>query len=186
MIQASVKHQPIQLSVLPKLPWEEVAIDVFVFAGKLFLVIVDYYTRWIEGPLISAQTSSVVIATLKNVFSRMGVPRIVRCDNGACFTSREVYEFARLWDFNIITSSPRYPQSNGMAERAVGTVKSLWRKSADKDGALLAYRNTPLKSGFSPSQLMFGRTVRSTMGRPAVGVDYELFEQNEERERESG
>ena len=41
----SVKHQPLQLTPLPKGPWEEVAVDVFVFAGKLFLVIVDYYTR---------------------------------------------------------------------------------------------------------------------------------------------
>ena len=52
--QASVKHQSIQLSVLPNLPWEEVAVDVFVLAGKLFLVIVDYYTRWFEAPPISA------------------------------------------------------------------------------------------------------------------------------------
>ena len=73
-----------------------------------------------------------------------------------------------------------YPQSNGMAEHAVGTVKRLWSKSADKDGVLLAYRSTTPKSGFSPNQLMSGRAVRSTVGKPNVSVDYGLFEEAEQ------
>ena len=172
----SVKHQPLQLTPLPEGPWKEAAVDVFVFAGKLFLVIVDYYTRWIEAPSIYSQSSGVVIAALKSVFARMGVPRIIRSDNGACFTSREMQQFALKWDFTQTFSSPRYPQSNGMAELAVGTVKRLWSTSADKDGVLLAYRSTPLKSGFSPNQLMFGRAVRSAVG-------YGLFEETEQRKR---
>ena len=80
------------------------------------------------------------------------------------------------WGFTQTFSSPRYPQSNGMAELAVGTVKRLWSTSADKDGVLLAYRSTPLKSGFSPNQLMFGRAVRSAVG-------YGLFEETEQRKR---
>ena len=126
----------------------------------------------------------MVIGALECVFARIGVPRIVRSDNGTCFTSREMQEFALEWGFTQSFSSPRYPQSNGMAERAVGTVKRLWSKSADKDGALLAYRSTPLKSGFSPNQLMFGRAVRLTLGKPNVSVDYGLFEEAEQGDRE--
>ena len=180
----AVKHQPHFETPLPEGPWEEVGTDVFVFAGCLYLVIVDYYTRWIEAPLISAQSTAVVVATLKSVFSRMGVPGVVRSDNGPCFKGREFASFAGAWGFRHVTSSPRYPQSNGMAERAVGIVKGLWRKSACRDGALMAYRCTPLRSGFSPSQLMFGRTVRSTIGKPKVVVNYELFEETERAERE--
>ena len=126
----------------------------------------------------------MVTAALKSVFARMGVPRIIRSDNGAGFTSREMQQFVLKWGFTQTFSSPRYPQSNGMAERAVGTVKRLCSKTADKDGALLAYRSTPLRSGFSPNQLMFGRAVRSTVGKPHVSVDYGLFEETEQRNRE--
>jgi transposase InsO family protein len=181
---SAVKHQPLQRYPLPGGPWQEIATDVFVFTGQLYLVIVDYYTRWIEAPRLSAQSACAVVDILKNVFCRMGVPYVVRSDNAMCYASREMKSFAAAWGFKLITSSPRYPQSNGMAERAVGTVKRLWSKCSDKEGALLAYLSTPLKSGYSPNQLMYGRGVRSTLGSPRVTVDYDLFEQTEQAGRE--
>ena len=52
-------------------------------------------------------------------------------------------------------------QSNGEAERAVRTMKDLWKKSSDPFLALLAYRTTPLESGSSPAELLMGRQLRS-------------------------
>lgn len=49
-----------------------------------------------------------------------------------------------------VTSSPHYPESNGLAEKAVKTVKTLWRKGGDRQDALLTYRTTPLESGNRP------------------------------------
>ncbi|KAK9744222.1 Integrase zinc binding domain [Popillia japonica] len=50
------------------------------------------------------------------------------------------------WNFNICTSSPRYPKSNGLAERAVGICKGMLRKcdeaGVDIELALLEYRTT--------------------------------------------
>lgn len=71
------------------------------------------------------------------------------------------------WNFNHRTSSPRYPQSNGLAERTVQTAKRLLTKSK-KDGhnlfmSLLAYRSTPLSIGLSPSQLLMSRRLRSNL-----------------------
>ena len=179
-----IKHQPLSLTPLPSGPWEEVATDVFEFTGRLYLVIVDYYTRWIEAVPISAQTSGVVVSALSSVFSTYGVPHVLRSDNGPCFASCEFGSFVETWGFKHLTSSPRYPQSNGMAERAVKTVKRLWKMSDDKVGALLTYRSTPLKSGFSPGQLMFGRPIRSKLGKPNIHVDYDDFERYERDDRE--
>ena len=56
------------------------------------------------------------------------------------------------YGFTHVTSSPRYPQANGEAERAVATVKGLWKGGGEEAKALLTYRATPLESGYSPAQ----------------------------------
>ena len=43
------------------------------------------------------------------------------------FSSNEFPVFTKSWSFNHVTTSPRYPQSNGKAENAVWTVKSLFK-----------------------------------------------------------
>uniref|UniRef100_A0A8C5A661 Uncharacterized protein n=1 Tax=Gadus morhua TaxID=8049 RepID=A0A8C5A661_GADMO len=47
------------------------------------------------------------------------------------------------------------------AERAVATVKGLWKRGGDKAKALQTYRATPLESDYSPAQLLMGRQIRS-------------------------
>ena len=48
-------------------------------------------------------------------------------------------------------------------ERAVKTVKNILKKEQDPTKALLAYRSTPLASGYSPSELLMGRKIKSTI-----------------------
>lgn len=82
----------------------------------------------------------------------MGYPETVISANGPQFSAAEFAAFARDYDFTHTTSSPRYP-SNGEAERAVRTVKSLLKKGEDPHKALMAHRATPLTHGSSPAQL---------------------------------
>ena len=76
----------------------------------------------------SAQT----ILQLKKIFSRHGIPDILFSDNGPQFDSHEFTNFSTDWQFQHITSSPRYPQSNGEVERAVQTMKAVLNKSNDE------------------------------------------------------
>ena len=83
-------------------------------------------------------------------------------DNGPQFSAAHYSNFAQSYGFDHITSSPYFPQSNGEAERAVGTIKRLLNKEEDPYMALLAYRTTPLQNGYSPSELLMSRRLRST------------------------
>ena len=88
----------------------------------------------------------------------------MRSDNGPQFSSSEFRDFCRRLDIKHVTSSPHFQSSNGAAERAVQTVKRLWRKTADKQLALLNYRTTPLEDvNLSPVQLLMGRRSRNTL-----------------------
>ena len=62
------------------------------------------------------------------------------------------------------TTSPHYPKANGEVERAVQTVKKLWRKNDDKHLALLNYRTTSLPDiDLCPAQLLMGRRLRNKL-----------------------
>ena len=84
------------------------------------------------------------------------------------FNSREFKTFATSWNFQVVTSSPDYPQSNGLVERNIQTIKHLFKKAHDenKDAemALLEFRNTPITGlDQSPAQLLMSRHLRSSL-----------------------
>lgn len=158
----SVPHkEPMIPSELPKYPWQKVGTDL---KGATFLLVVDYFSRYVETTKLVSATSSAIITALKSIFARFGVPEIVVSDNGPQFVSMEMKEFSELYRFQHITSSPYYPQSNGQAERAVQTVKRLLSSGDDPYLTMLCYRATPLPwCGLSPAQLLMGRLIRTNL-----------------------
>ena len=136
---------------------------LFELKGKTFLLVVDYHSRWPEIRILDHLTSSAVITRLKSIFATHGIPDIVISDNGPQFASTEFQKFTKEYGFTHTTSSPRYPQSNGEAERSVQTVKNLLKKATDPYISLVLYRATPLQNGFSRSQLLMGRKLKTKL-----------------------
>ena len=157
------RAEPLIPSKLPEYPWQKVGTDLFEWKKDNYLLIVDYYSRYIEVAKLKRTTAEEVILHTKSIFARHGIPEVIISDNGPQYVSAEYQNFAQKYEFEHITSSPYYPQSNGEAERAVQTVKSLLKKEGDPYLALLAYRTTPLQSGFSPSELLMSRKLRTNL-----------------------
>ena len=158
-----LRPEPLIPSQLPQLPWQKVGTDLFEWNKSTYLLVVDYYSRWIEVARLQKQTAPEVINHTRSIFARHGIPEIVVSDNGPQFSADLYATFAREYGFEHVPSSPLYPQGNGEAERAVKTVKGLLRKSGDPYLALLAYRTTPLENGYSPAQLLMSRNLRTTL-----------------------
>ena len=152
---------------IPELPWEKIGADIFHYNKMNFLILVDYYSRFFEVNLLQSLRASDLIVHMKSQFARHGIPKEVVSDNGPQFGCQEFINFTKRWGFRHITSSPIYPQSNGMAERAIQTIKCLLKK-ADVAGqdpyiALLQLRNAPCADGPSPARLLMGRRLRSNL-----------------------
>jgi len=94
---------------LPSDPCEVVGSDLFTFDNDLNVVFIVYYSRWIEAVKVDSQTPEAVIKACWKVFSRFGIPRELRTDNGGGYASKEFRKFAETNGMRLITSSPRYP-----------------------------------------------------------------------------
>ncbi|KAK7495409.1 hypothetical protein BaRGS_00013348 [Batillaria attramentaria] len=136
--------------------------------NRYILVAVDYATRYPEAvPLPSIEAERVAEA-LREMWTRLGVPREVLTDNGAQFASELMSEVNRLLCIRGLTTTPYHAQCNGLVERFNGTLKAMLRKLCqdrprDWDrfvpALLFAYREVPQESlGFSPFELLYGRT----------------------------
>ena len=65
---------------------------------------------------------------------------------GPCYAAEMFTNLMKEYTVNHITSSPHYPQSNGLAEKFVQIVKNLFHKAkeegVDSNKYLMIYRNT--------------------------------------------
>ena len=141
-----------------------VGVDLFELNKVNYVLLVDYFSRYPEVVKLSTTTSNAVISVMKSIFARHGVPEVVRSDNGPQFSAEEFTKFSSSFGFQHVTSSPRYPQSNGQVERMVQTVKRMIQKSQDPYLAVMSYRATPHPwCNLSPAELLMGRRIRTTI-----------------------
>ena len=162
------QKEPMESHPTPALPWSMLSADIFEWNSLHYLVVVDSYSNWFEFDSLTDMTSRTVIKKLKRQFATHGIPKSLLTDNARQFTSEEFRLFANQYGFTHYTSSPTYPQSNGLAERAVQSAKRLLEKTkrdnSDLFLNLLNLRNIPREGEIgSPAQRMFSRVTRYTL-----------------------
>ena len=84
---------------IPTRPWSKVATDLFVYNGDNFVVIVDYYSNFIEVERVKNTSSQSVIQVLKTIFGHHGIPDTVVSDNGPTYASEK---FTDDWEFSHV------------------------------------------------------------------------------------
>ena len=105
---------------------------------------------------------------MKEVFTELGVPYAIVSDWGPQYTSAEFRDFLKQWQIEHKVSSPRNPQSNGMAERCLQTMKASFLKTLeegeDMSLALPTYKTTPLNHSLpSPAELLNSRKYKTLL-----------------------
>ena len=137
---------------------------------RYILTLVDYATRYPEAVPLKKITTEAVAEALLDIYSTVGIPEEVLTDQGTQFMSECMQEVSRLLSIKGLTSTPYHPICNGLVEKWNGTLKSMIKRLCQDqpkqwhrliNPVLFAYREVPQEStGFSPFQLLYGRSVR--------------------------
>lgn len=156
----------------PDKPFTTVGLDIIgplpetKKGNKFIIVLVDYFTKWVEAEAIRKTESSDVINFLINVFARHGIPEILITDNGPQFTSDKTKGFLDLYGVFVRYSTTYHPETNGEVEnrnKEIGKyLRLLSQEMNDWDevlpNALWALRTCKNSvTQFSSFELLYGR-----------------------------
>ncbi|CAB4040935.1 Transposon Tf2-6 poly [Paramuricea clavata] len=172
------KPEPIRSTKLPESPWKDISVDLLEITSEShLLVVVDYYSRWVEAILLRKTDAQHVIKSLEAIFRTHGLPETIRSDNGPPFASRDFEAFLKSLGIIHKKGVPYWPQSNGGVERCNETLLKIvrisriegkdWKKALED--FLFHYRVTPhIVTGTTPAELLMGRKLREKLPRVEV------------------
>jgi hypothetical protein len=166
--QNAPKPLPVLHHEIPAAPWLKLAMDLFTWKTKKYLICVDYLSKYPVIKSVADETSASTAAATMEIFAELGVPMQIVSDNGPAFVGPEFKALLRSYDVRHTTSSPTYPPGNSQAERCIQTIKKLFDKASQDNtnlqAALLTYRSTPLSGTVpSPLELLTARPARSNL-----------------------
>ena len=95
---------------------------------KYILNYQDHLTKFVILKPLKSKKSSDVNDSLLDIFTTIGVPQILQCDNGNEFSEIKPKLLDMHWpQCKMVRSRPRHPQSQGSVERANGDVMNMLR-----------------------------------------------------------
>ncbi|MCO5564881.1 hypothetical protein L7F22_018549 [Adiantum nelumboides] len=161
-------------AVIANGPFEKWGIDAMgplprTANGKLYiLVAIDYMTRWVEAQSIAKVNEKTVSKFVyTHICCRFGTPLEIVSDNGPGFRRGLLTEVCEELKISHRHSTPYYPQSNGLVEKANGIIAEIIRKMVESkpkrwdnflDRAIWAYRTTYRDATqFTPFHLVYGQ-----------------------------
>jgi hypothetical protein len=162
----SLAEEPLQEQAVAAGPMLQMGLDLFACHGQDWLLMVDRFSGLPFCQKLRSTVTSSVTKVLLAWFCEWGFPKVLRSDGGPQFRS-EFKELCAKYNIEHELSSPYHPQSNGLAEAGVKSVKRLLKKCQETGEhfptALLEWRNTPRSDGVSPAQAFFGRRQRTLL-----------------------
>lgn len=73
--------EPLISHEVPDYPFQKVAADILYYKGEDYLVLIDYYSNWIELYKLYNKTADSIIEVLKHIFSLQSIPMFFMSDN---------------------------------------------------------------------------------------------------------
>lgn len=119
IVSAPSVPEPMMRKSLPQQAWIDLALDFLgpLPSGHNLLVIIDYFSRYMEIEIMTNITAAETIERLSKIFCRLGFPKSITLDNARQFLSMDFETFCKNSNITLNKSTPYWPQQNGEVER---------------------------------------------------------------------
>lgn len=187
------RPEPMCRKKLPERAWQEVAVDFLEVpeCKTTFLVLVDYYSRYLVVKPMTSTTAECTIKKLEEIFETWSHPESMTADNGPPFNSEVFARFCENKAISLINTIPYWPRMNGEVERQnrgavralkIGKVeKRTWTKAMPE--YVYSYNIRPhTVTNKAPLELMTGRPVKDLL---PMRMSQQNLEDEELRERDA-
>jgi hypothetical protein len=156
-------------------PWDHIQMDLITSfteaqGYKYILTIVDIFTSFVVNIPLRTKEASEIISALWQLFTIMGLPKIIQTDNGGEFKNDLVTLLLKKLNVLHTTNVPYHHQAMGKVENQIKTVSAVLHKLLAEHGgewitllpAATLFINAKIreKTGVSPFALMFNRPTR--------------------------
>ena len=146
---------------------ETVSADLKKWNNVYFLVLVDVATRYCNAVVINnKQPSTIIKSFFTHWICYFGAPKQFLTDNGGEFSNDEMRSLADNFGIKLLNTAAESPWSNGICERLNGILSMSVQRVIDDAScsveialswAVSARNCLHNFSGYSPSQLVYGR-----------------------------
>ena len=93
------------------------------------LVVIDYFTKWVEVVSYAGVTRSVVVRFIKKeIICRYGLPRKIITNNATNLNNKMMKEMCEDFKIQNHNSMPYRPKMNGAVEAANKNIKKIVQK----------------------------------------------------------
>lgn len=171
LTQRSMPPEPMNRRMMPLEPWVDVALDFLsVVSGLYLLVVVDYFSRFMEAKFMKRITANLTVKELERIFTNLGYPYTITLDNGRQLVGTDMESYCKERKITLKHSTPQWPQENGEVERQNSSLLKRLRISynlgrdmeQDLLEYLMMYNSVPhTVTGKTPTQLLYGRNIRT-------------------------
>ncbi|CAF1350909.1 unnamed protein product [Rotaria sp. Silwood1] len=131
-------NSPLQMHIVRE-PWHTIGVDImgpFSITQRqkqYLLVVVDYFTRWVElFPLKTTTSSDIANILVNEIICRWGCPTYILSDNGPQFISELFTNICSSLGIKNKNTSNYHPQTN-MTERVNRNLKPMLAQYAQEN-----------------------------------------------------
>ena len=134
--------------------------------GTNWLLLTDAYSKYPCSHPTQSVSAQATVDLLEQDFAHFSYPHTLVTDNASAFMSVEFQTWCKERGIVHLTGAPYHPATNGAAERLVQTFKQALEKLSlpprkALQEFLMQFRRTLNSSGYSPSELLNLRQIRT-------------------------